>query len=100
MTTRRYLNFRRALELLNAVEPRSFSEDRELLADLAEEMLLTREDQPVGKRARSVTECLVRLVESGALERSVGEELWRAIWAAGPGEHSAVGDSPLAAESR
>src|SRR5215208_3789103 len=66
ITARRYQNFRRALELLEAVDPRrSFSADRDLLADLAEEMLLTRADQPVGKRARRVTDCLVRLVETG-----------------------------------
>jgi hypothetical protein len=102
MTARRYQNFRRALELLNAVDPRrSFSADRDLLADLAEEMLLTRGDQRVGRRARRVTDCLVRLVKTGALEKPVAEELWRAIWAAGPGgEEPAAEDQPLAAGSR
>jgi hypothetical protein len=101
MNARRYQNFRRALELLSAIDPRrSVSSDRDLLADLAEEMLLTRAGQPVGKQARSATDCLVRLVESGALARSVAEELWRAIWAAGPGEESAVEGQSLAAGSR
>jgi len=63
-------------------------------------MLLTRAAQPVGKRLRRVTDCLVRLVETGAVEKSVAEELWRAIWAAGPGdEEPAPGDRRLVAGS-
>jgi hypothetical protein len=102
MTARRHLNYWRALELLSAVDPRrSFSSDRDLLADLAEEMLLSRADQPVGKRARCGTDCLVRLVENGAVEKSVAEELWRAILAAGPGgEELTREDEPLAAGFR
>ena len=99
MTSERYRNYRRALELIEAVDPRrSFSADRDLLADLAEEMLLIRADEPIGKQARRVTECLARLVESGALERPIAEELWRAIRAAGPDEEEA--DEPAFADTR
>jgi hypothetical protein len=69
-----------------------------MLGDLAEEMLLTRADHPIGKRARRVTDCLVRLVETGAVERPVAEDLWRAILAAGPGGEEATAEhQPLAA---
>jgi hypothetical protein len=99
MTSERYRNYRRALELIEAVDPRrSVSPDRDLLTDLAEEMLLVRADQPVGKQARRVTDCLARLVETGAVERSIAEELWRAIRAAGPDEEEA--DAPAFAHTR
>jgi len=95
MNARRYRSYCRALELLSAVDPRrSYPADRELLADLAEEMLLARADQPTGKRARHATECLVRMVETGAVKKSVAEESWGAIRAAGPREELPTDDSP------
>jgi len=56
---------------------------------MAEEMLLTRAAQPVGKRPRRVTDCLVRLVETGAVEKPVAEELWRP----GPGRGTGPGEA-------
>jgi hypothetical protein len=102
VTARRYQSYRHALNLLSTIEPgRAFSADRDLIADLAEEMLLTRADQPVGQRARRATDCLARLVETGGLERPVAERLWQAIWAAGPGgEEQAPEDQRLAAGPR
>jgi len=100
MTSRRYLNYRRALDLLDAVDPLRFSADRDLLADLAEELLLTRADQPVGKQATQAGGCLVRLVETGALEKSAAEELWLVTWAAGPAEEQVPAQHPVAAEPK
>lgn len=85
MTTRRYLNYRRALDLIQALDTHLVcSEDRLFLADVAEELLLCRAEQPVGAQADRLGDCLGRLVDTGALPNALAEELWRTIEAAGP----------------
>jgi len=87
VTTERYLNYRRALELLQAADPDMVSaQDRLELADVAEELLLTPPDRPAGATNDRLARCLGGLVETGAIQTALADELWHAMRAAGPVE--------------
>jgi hypothetical protein len=85
VTTQRYLNYRRALDLLQVVDPHLVAaEDRLTLADVAEELLLTPSGQPAGATTTRLARCLGGLVETGGIEAPLADELWRTLCAAGP----------------
>lgn len=87
MTTRRYRNYQRALELLGALDPRLVSaEDRDSLADLGEGLLLSRAvtAQEVREETDRLAEELSTLMETGAIPAVLANDLWRTICAAGP----------------
>jgi hypothetical protein len=87
MTARRHRNYRRALDLISAIDPLWLSSpDRARLEDHAEEMLLTRvEDAASISRLRSSAARSVReMVGAGMLPQGVADELIELILAAGP----------------
>jgi hypothetical protein len=87
VTARRHRNYRRALDLIAAVDPLWLSSrGRACLEDRAEEMLLTRaEDAASVGRLRSQAAGSVReMVGGGMLPQAVADELIELILAAGP----------------
>ncbi len=91
MNTRRYLNYRRALDLLEALDPQLVSaEDRGCLTDLAEELLLSRgvDEAELWRATGRVADVLARLVETGALREALASELRAAAFASGPEGHA------------
>lgn len=87
MTARRHSNYRRALDLIAAVDPLWLSTDgRAQLEDRAEEMLLSRaRDAASISRLRSEAARSIReMVGAGLLPQAVADELTGLILAAGP----------------
>lgn len=87
MTARRHRHYRRALDLIAAVDPLWLSSPgRARLEDRAEEMLLSRlEDAASISRLRSQAAGAIReMVGGGMLAQAVADELTELILAAGP----------------
>ena len=87
MTARRHSNYRRALDLIAAVDSLWLSTDgRAQLEDRAEEMLLSRaRDAASISRLRSEAARSIReMVGAGLLPQAVADELTGLILAAGP----------------
>jgi hypothetical protein len=87
VTARRHSNYRRALDLIAAVDPLWLSTDgRAQLEDRAEEMLLSRIQNAASiSRLRSeVARSIREMVSAGLLPQPVADELTGLILAAGP----------------
>jgi hypothetical protein len=87
MTARRHRHYRRALDLLAAMQDGWLPEPgREILEDLAEQMLLSRESDPLAIRElRTGVEVAVdELSVVGVLPRRVAMELTQLLMGAGP----------------
>ena len=87
MTAHRHSNYRRALDLIGAVDPLRLSTDgRAQLEDRAEEMLLSRIQNAASiSRLRSeVARSIREMVSAGLLPQPVADELTGLILAAGP----------------
>jgi hypothetical protein len=94
VTARRYRNYRRALDLIAAVDPLWLSSaGRALLDDRAEELLLSRaEDRKSISRLQSEAARFIRhLVGEGLLPQAVADELTELILAAGPSIEGSTG---------
>jgi hypothetical protein len=87
MTADRYVQYRRALELVAVLERRvETPETVEPLRELAEDMLLDREGSmaETSERARAAAAILSRLADRGELSPSTARRLWRTLVATGP----------------
>ena len=83
----RYLAYRRVREQLESAETADLApEERELVRDLAEQMLLMREREAdeVEEAAHSAAAALRTLTARGSLPRQAASDLWEEICAAGP----------------
>lgn len=99
MTTRRYLNYRRALLLVSALDPITVSdEDRRQLCDAAEALLLDRGDVPetAAGALDGAIEKLAGLEAEGLLSEALAGELRRTLWACGPAEPLTLAFAPSA----
>ena len=87
MTARRHRHYRRALDLLAALEGDWLpGPGREILEDFAEQMLLSRETDPQAvQRLRNEAEVAVgELALLGLLPRKIAVELTQLLMGAGP----------------
>jgi hypothetical protein len=87
MTARRHRHYRRALDLLAATEEGWLpGPGREILEDVAEQMLLSRESDPLEiRQLRHEVEVAVgELAVVGVLPRRVAVELTQLLMGAGP----------------
>ena len=87
MTARRHRHYCRALDLLAAMEEGWLPEPgREILEDLAEQMLLSRESGPLAIRElrHEVEVAVGELAVVGVLPRRVAVELTQLLMGAGP----------------
>jgi hypothetical protein len=87
MTARRHRHYRRALDLLAALEDCWLpGAGREILEDLAEQMLLSRHSDPVAIRElrREVEVSVGELAVVGVLPHGIAGELTQLLMGAGP----------------
>jgi hypothetical protein len=87
MTARRHRHYRRALDLLAALEDGWLpGTGRETLEDLAEQMLLSRQSDPVAIRElrREVEVSVGELAVVGVLPGRIAVELTQLLMGAGP----------------
>jgi hypothetical protein len=87
MTARRHRHYCRALDLLAAMEDDWLPDPgREILEDFAEQMLLSRESDPLAIRdlRHEVEVAVGELVVVGVLPRRVAVELTQLLMGAGP----------------
>ena len=87
MNESRYLAYRRVRDLLDSAEAEELGPaERELVRDLAEQMLLTRpgEAEQAEEVAHSATVALRTLSAQGTVARTTASDLWDDICAAGP----------------
>lgn len=99
MTTRRYLNYRRALLLVSALDPFSVSdEDRRDLCEAAEALLLDRGGLPetAADAFDGAIEKLAGLEADGVISEALAGELRRTLWACGPAEPLTLAFAPSA----
>ena len=83
----RYLAYRRVNELLDAAETEhAGGDERALIRDMAEQMLLTRagEAEDADEVAHSAAMALRALSARGSVTRTTAIELWEELCAAGP----------------
>ena len=87
MTAGRYRSYRRALEVLAAIDPDWLQESaREILEDLAEHMLLSADSSraEVGELRQNASRSVRELAGAGMLPPTVTDELIALLLAAGP----------------
>jgi hypothetical protein len=93
VTARRHRNYRRALDLIAAIDPLWLSSpDRARLEDRVEEMLLTTAEDPasIGRLRSDAAGSVREMVGAGMLPQAVADELTELMLAAGPtSTHSA-----------
>jgi hypothetical protein len=100
VTPSRYRHYRRALGLTFALEAHLGMKDSDLLRELAQDLLLTRGNDPQDAEPLldHLARALTRLIEEGSLSRGVSTELWREIRHCGPGLERPALDENQAAE--
>jgi hypothetical protein len=87
MTSERYQAYRSVRDTLSSAGCyRLDDEERALLLDIAEEMLLSRETsaEQLDDAMQSAAIALSSLTTGGRLDRALGVDMWQDICAAGP----------------
>ena len=97
MTTRRYANYRRAVELISAIgESESPSSPTRSLHELAEELLLSRAESiaDLEDETDALAATLTHMNRAGAIGVETATRLWRMILACGPPQGVPTTDFP------
>ncbi len=97
MTTRRYANYRRALELISAIgEPESRDAPPKSLRELSEEFLLSRAASiaDLEDETDALAATLTHMNREGSIGVETATRLWRVILACGPPDGVPMTDFP------
>jgi hypothetical protein len=85
MNAARYLSYKHTLGLIEGLDPEPLSPgDTERLRELAQDMLLTRGDDPDYELVEDGAAMVSELLGSGAVEPEAADELWKWLCACGP----------------